>query len=183
MPEILLIALSLAMDAMAVSISASIACPQGGVKQALRLGIWFGAFQFAMPLVGFFLGQTLLGYVSTLAPWIAFALLAFIGGKMLWDNMTDGGEEKIDANGLTNRKLCLLAVATSIDALATGVSAAFMSMPLWISCGVIGVVAFVLSVVGALAGNYLGERFQRFAGLLGGIVLIGIGVKFLLQSL
>lgn len=85
MLEIVFVAFSLALDAAAVSVAVSAACPQGGVKQALRLGLWFGSFQFFMPLLGFHLGQTLTAHLSALAPWLAFALLTYIGGKLLWD--------------------------------------------------------------------------------------------------
>lgn len=183
MTEILLIAFSLALDAMAVAVSAGCAYPRGGVRLALRLGLWFGGFQFAMPLAGFLLGRTLLRYVRSLAPWLAFALLAFLGGKLLWDSVSPRSEPVWDRGGPSNARLCLLAVATSLDAMATGVSAACMALPLWLSCAVIGLVAFLLSVFGVLAGRSLGARLHRWAGVLGGGVLIAIGAKFLLESL
>ena len=177
-----LIALSLAMDAMAVSVSAGIACRGSAVKQGLRLGCWFGAFQFAMPLVGFLLGQVLASYIEAVAPYIAFALLAFIGGRMIWDAFQeeDGGE---DMSSLSNGKVCVLAIATSIDALAVGVGASMMAMTLLPSCVIIGVVAFALSFLGAVAGRKLGQRFNTWAQVAGGLVLIGIGLKFLIEKL
>lgn len=179
--QALLIALSLAMDAMAVSVSAGIACRGSAVRQGLRLGLWFGAFQFAMPLVGFALGQVLAAYVEAVAPYIAFALLAFIGGRMIWDALAPGGEE--DLSDLSNAKVCLLAIATSIDALAVGVGASLMAMPLLPSCAIIGAVAFALSFLGAVVGRKLGQRFNTWAQVAGGVVLIGIGLKFLLETL
>lgn len=180
--QAVLIALSLAMDAMAVSISAGLACKGSTVRLGLRLGAWFGAFQFAMPLLGFALGQAMAAYVEAVAPYIAFALLAFIGGRMVWDAVAPGGENE-DLSVLSNKKVCLLAIATSIDALAVGVGAAMMEMPLLLSCLIIGVVAFALSLFGAVVGGRLGRRFHRWAQAAGGAVLIGIGLKFLLERL
>lgn len=182
MLRLLLIAISLAMDAMAVSISVGLACPSSALRQGVRLGLWFGAFQFGMPLLGFLLGHTLSSYVEAAAPWIAFALLAFIGGKMIWDALQPG-EESEDLSCLTNGKLCLLAVATSIDALAVGVGASLMGMPLLWSCTVIGLTAFALSFLGAVVGRRLGDVFQTYAQAAGGLVLVVIGFKFLLERL
>ena len=177
-----LIALSLAMDAMAVSVTAGIACRGSALRQGLRLGAWFGAFQFAMPLIGFALGQALASYVEAVAPYIVFALLAFIGGRMVWDAL-QGEEDQEDMSNLSNSKVCLLAIATSIDALAVGVGASLMELPLLPSCVIIGVVAFGLSFFGAVAGRKLGQRFNTWAQVAGGLVLIGIGLKFLLERL
>ncbi len=181
--QALLIALSLAMDAMAVSVSAGLACKEGSAARVgLRLGAWFGCFQFAMPLIGFALGQAMAAYVEAVAPYIAFALLAFIGGRMVWDAVSPGDKDE-DLSTLSNKKVCLLAIATSIDALAVGVGAAMMEMPLLLSCVIIGVVAFALSFLGAVVGRRLGQRFNRWAQAAGGVVLIGIGLKFLLERL
>lgn len=185
MVRLLLIAVSLALDAMAVSVSVGVANPAGGLRQGLRLGAWFGAFQFIMPLLGFLLGRTLAGYVSAVSPYIAFALLAFIGGRMVWDALSakKDGEDDADYAHLPWQRLLLLAIATSIDALAVGVSAAFMDFPLLLSCCVIGAVAFALSVLGALVGKALGGLFQTCAQLAGGVILILMGGKFLLEQL
>lgn len=184
MVQLLLIAVSLALDAMAVSISVGVANPRAAWKQGLRMGLWFGAFQFGMPLLGFLLGQTLSAYVEAVAPFIAFALLAFVGGRMVLDSLQNKDCEVPGAMGeLTVRRLFALAVATSIDALAVGVSAAFMALPLLLSCAVIGVTAFLLSVLGAVVGRKLGCAFQRRAQVLGGCVLILIGLKFLIERL
>lgn len=185
MLKLLLIAVSLALDAMTVSISVGMSDPQAALKQGLRMGVWFGAFQFAMPLIGFLLGSTLSAYVAFAAPYIAFALLAFVGGRMVMDALQNKNCEVPSAaySTLTAKKLFALAVATSIDALAVGVSAAFMALPLLLSCSVIGVTAFLLSLVGALVGRKLGCAFQRWAQVLGGVVLILIGLKFLIERL
>lgn len=185
MIQLLLIAVSLALDAMAVSVSVGIANPRAALKQGLRMGLWFGAFQFGMPLLGFLLGRTLSVYVEAVAPFVAFALLAFVGGRMVLDSLQNKDCQLPEAasGDLTARRLFALAVATSIDALAVGVSAAFMALPLLLSCTVIGVTAFLLSLLGALVGKKLGCVFQRWAQVFGGCVLILIGLKFLIERL
>ena len=179
---IFLIAVSLALDAFAVSVSSGIAIPGFGWRQAARMGLWFGFFQFMMPLIGWFLGSSVSGYIEAVDHWVAFGLLALIGGRMAWGALR-GGEEEAAPADLTAKRLCLLAIATSIDALAVGVSMAFMAVPVLASAVVIGVVAFVLSVVGGLAGRRLGGLFQKRAELVGGLVLIAIGVKILIEHL
>ena len=184
MIEIFLIAVSLALDAFAVSVSSGISIPGFGWRQAAKMGLWFGAFQFAMPLLGWLLGTGVSQYIQAVDHWIAFALLAIIGGKMAWEALRSGcGEEDEAVEDLSARRLCLLAIATSIDALAVGVSMAFMQVNIWFAAIVIGVVAFVLSVAGGLVGRRLGCLFQRRAELVGGLVLIGIGIKILAEHL
>ena len=182
MVEIFLIAVSLALDAFAVSVSSGISIPGFGVKQAARMGLWFGAFQFMMPVAGWLLGSSVSQYIETVDHWVAFALLAVIGGRMAWGSLRGGEEDEAPAD-LSARRLCLLAIATSIDALAVGVSMAFMNVPVLASAVVIGMVAFVLSLVGGLVGKRLGGLFQRRAELVGGLVLIAIGVKILIEHL
>lgn len=183
MLQVILIALSLAMDAMAVSVSVGLSCPGSAVRQGVRLGLWFGGFQFAMPLVGFLLGQTLSSYIQAAAPWIAFILLAFIGGRMVLDALQPQGETPEDMSCLSTGRVCLLAIATSIDALAVGVGASLMGLPLLLSCAIIGVTAFALSLFGAALGRRLGQAFHTYAQVAGGLVLVGIGLKFLLERL
>ncbi|MBM6871140.1 manganese efflux pump MntP family protein [Pseudoflavonifractor phocaeensis] len=182
MIEILLIAVSLALDAFAVSVSSGISVPGFGWKQAVKMGLYFGVFQAAMPLIGWFLGSSLSGYITAVDHWIAFGLLALIGGRMVWGTLKDGAEEEVPAD-LSAGRLMMLAVATSIDALAVGVSMAFMKVDIAVAAAVIGLVAFVLSVVGGLAGRRLGNLFQQKAELVGGLVLIGIGLKILVEHL
>ena len=179
--EIFLIAVSLALDAFAVSVSSGISIPGFGGRQAVKMGLWFGGFQFAMPLIGWLLGTSVSQYIEAVDHWVAFALLAIIGGRMVWGALRHGAGEEEAPPDLSARRLCLLAIATSIDALAVGVSMAFMNVPVLLSAVVIGVVAFGLSVVGGLAGRRLGALFQRRAELVGGLVLVGIGVKILVE--
>lgn len=182
MISIFLIAVSLALDAFAISVSSGLSVPGFGKKQAVTMGLWFGGFQFAMPLIGWFLGSSISGYIAAIDHFVAFGLLAFIGGSMVW-NTLKGGEEEAAPPDLSPRRLCLLAIATSIDALAVGVSMAFMEVNILLSAIIIGVVAFILSVIGGLAGRRLGGLFQQRAELVGGLVLIGIGVKMLIEGL
>ena len=180
--EIFLIAVSLALDAFAVSVSSGISIPGFSGRQAVKMGVWFGGFQFAMPLIGWFLGSSVSQYIEAVDHWVAFGLLALIGGRMVWGALKAGaGEEEEVPPDLSARRLCLLAIATSIDALAVGVSMAFMKVDILVSALVIGVVAFGLSVVGGLVGKRLGALFQRRAELVGGLVLVGIGIKILAE--
>ena len=180
--QILLIALSLAMDAFAVSVSTGIAVPGFGPRQAARIGAWCGAFQFAMPLIGWFLGSSVKSYIEAVDHWIAFGLLFLIGGNMVREALF-GGEEEAPVVDLSHRRLFLLALATSIDALAVGVSLAFVEVNILLAAAVIGIVAFLLAMTGGLLGRRLGELFQRRATLLGGLVLVFIGVKILAEHL
>ena len=181
MISILLIALSLAMDAFAVSVSTGIAVPGFGPRQAARIGLWCGAFQFLMPLTGWFLGSSVRTYIEAVDHWIAFGLLALIGGNMIRQALSGGEEEAV--TDLSVRRLFLLALATSIDALAVGVSMAFMEVNILLSSAVIGVVASLLAMVGGLLGRRLGQLFQKRATLLGGAVLVCIGLKILIEHL
>ena len=182
MLQILLIALSLAMDAFAVSVSTGIAVPGFGPKEAARIGAWCGFFQFAMPLAGWFLGSSVKSYIEFIDHWIAFGLLALIGGGMIREALSGGEEEAV--TDLSVRRLFFLALATSIDALAVGVTLAFdSSVNILLSAAVIGIVAFLMAMVGGLLGRRLGELFQKRATLLGGLVLVGIGLKILLEHL
>ena len=129
MVEIFLIAVSLALDAFAVSVSSGISIPGFGPRQAVKMGLWFGTFQFLMPLLGWLLGSSVSQYIEAVDHWVAFGLLAVIGGKMAWESLRRGcGEEDEAPPDLSARRLCVLAIATSIDALAVGVSMAFMSV-------------------------------------------------------
>ena len=183
MIEVFFIALSLALDAFAVSVSTGISMPGFGWKQSARMGLWFGLFQFLMPLAGWSLGRGVAEYIEAFDHWVAFGLLAVIGGRMVWESLGGAEEEKKLSGALTAGRLCLLAVATSIDALAVGVSMAFMQVDIVLSALLIGVVAFVLSLLGGLLGNRLGGLFETWAQAAGGVTLIVIGGKIVLEHL
>ena len=179
---IFLMAVSLALDAFAVSTSTAIATPGFRKRDAVKMGVWFGGFQFAMPLLGWLLATGLSRYIVAVDHFVAFALLGFVGGKMVWDSFDQTCE--VGSADLSAKRLCLLAVATSIDAMAAGVSMAFMpDINIWLACTVIGAVAFALSFMGGVLGKHLGCLFQKRAQLVGGLVLIAIGTKTLIEHL
>lgn len=177
--SVFLIAFSLALDAFAVSVSCGISVRGFSWRQALEMGCWFGAFQFIMPLIGWFLGSRVSVYIKAFDYLVAFLLLTLIGGRMILEAVK--GEEDAAVTALTVGRLAALAVATSIDALAVGVPMAFMEIDILSAAAVIGLVAFALSVLGGLLGRQLGVLFRRRATIAGGLVLIGIGVKMLIQ--
>ena len=187
--SIFLIAIGLAMDAFAVSVSNGILIKKITLSVVLRFGLFFGAFQFAMPIIGWRLGITFSDYIADFDHWIAFGLLSLIGGKMLFDIYQEGKEgvehvaEAEEAKILSLGNMTMLAIATSIDAMAVGVSFAVIDTNIWAASFVIGVVAFVLSVCGVLIGKKLGDVFKKGATLLGAIILISIAFKILIEHL
>jgi putative Mn2+ efflux pump MntP len=177
----LALALGLAMDAFAVSVAAGVQIPSLNRWHVARLAVSFGAFQFLMPVIGWLAGRSLSKWLQAFDHWVAFGLLALIGGKMLWESFRPTAEScKDPTRGWT---LLMLSVATSIDALAVGLSLAFLEVSVWIPSLVIGVVAAVLSALGALFGCRLGQRFGVWAERFGGLVLIAIGVKIVVDHL
>ncbi len=186
MLNVLGIALGLAMDAFAVAIASSVTlgCVTG--RQYFRLSFHFGFFQFMMPVVGWLLGSTLVGWVSRFDHWVAFGLLAFIGGKMVWESLSRGKDEEAGecrADPTRGTNLVILSVATSLDALAVGISFAMLEMTIWLPCLIIGLVAAALTALGLRIGSRLGTRFGKRMELLGGLVLIGIGVRIVIQHM
>lgn len=169
------------MDAFAVSICKGLAMKKITFKQAGIVGLWFGGFQALMPTLGFLLGTTFASFVTVIADWIAFILLALIGGNMIKEALS-GEEEEANAS-LDFKTMLLLAIATSIDAFAVGVSFAFMEIGSLIIPAVlfIGVITFVLSMVGVKVGNVFGTKYKSKAELAGGIILILLGVKIILE--
>ena len=155
------------------------------VRQALVIALFFGGFQALMPLVGWALGTQFEQFITPVDHWIAFALLAFIGGKMLWDSFHEDDEGMACAadGRLDLRELTMLAVATSIDALAVGITFAFLRVDIVLSVGLIGATTFLLSLAGVAVGHRFGARYEKPATIVGGVVLILIGVKILLEHL
>ena len=180
--ELFLIAVGLSMDAFAVSIGKGLGMRKLDVRQALVIALFFGGFQALMPVIGWALGEQFAHYVTAVAHWIAFALLAFIGGKMLWDAFhEDGGLEEEDVARLSIRELLLLAIATSIDALAVGVTFAFLDVNIVPAVTLIGVTTFVISFGGVVIGHQFGSRWEKASTVAGGIILICIGIKIVLD--
>lgn len=176
------LAVGLSMDAFAVSVCKGLAMKKINVRQAGLVGLWFGGFQALMPALGFLLGKTFAGFVDAFADWIALILLALIGANMVKESFTKQDTKKENAS-LAFREMLMMAVATSIDAFAVGVSFAFMGIGSLIVPAVlfIGVTTFVLSVAGVKVGNVFGVKYKSKAELAGGIVLILIGVKIILE--
>lgn len=180
---ILLIAVSLAMDAFAVSISNGVCIRGFGKKDAVRQAIFFGGFQFLMPILGWVLGSSVKVYIEAFDHWIAFILLLLIGVNMIHESLKGEEGKNEECCLLTNRVLFIQAVATSIDALAVGISFAILNVNILQAGIIIGVVSFIISCIGAFAGKCLGDKMQSKAEVLGGIVLILIGTKILIEHM
>ena len=175
--SIFMIGIGLSMDAFAVSIARGMTMKKEDLlRYALTLGFFFGVFQAVMPLIGWWAGSYFQEFIASIDHWIAFGLLAIIGGNMIRESLR--GEES-----LTLKTILILAVATSIDALAVGISFAFLQVHIWTAITVIGVTTFVLSFIAVYLGNRLGDLLEKYAGILGGIILILIGTKILLEHL
>lgn len=188
--ELALIALGLSMDAFAVSICKGLGMRELNYRQALLVALFFGGFQGLMPLIGWVLGVQFQQYIVSFDHWIAFLLLAFIGGKMVFDalrNDLDSSENACGPDFVTSsldiKQLLLLAIATSIDALAIGITFAFLEVDIISAVICIGAITFCLAFIGVLVGNKFGAKYEKPATILGGIVLILIGLKILLEHL
>jgi putative Mn2+ efflux pump MntP len=176
--EVFILAVALSMDAFAVSIGLGSKHKKEVNSLALMSGIYFGLFQALMPMIGYLGGKGLLGWVESYAPWIAFILLVAIGGKMIYESFSEGIEDDIAI--ITHRVMLMLAIATSIDAMAAGFTLTILDVNPFVACAIIGVTTFVFSWVGVLVGNKSGTWLESKAELFGGIVLILIGLKVLL---
>ena len=177
---ILLIAVGLAMDSLAVSISGGIVMRPFCMRQALRLAFTMGIFQGGMTLLGWLMGVSFSSYITTFDHWIAFVLLGFLGGKMIYESF---GEEETTISSFSTKTLLTLGVATSIDALAVGVSMAFLKTGVYFPAFIIGFVTFTLSLIGVLSGYRFGKIKGINVELFGGIILIIIGIKILVEHL
>ena len=175
------------MDAFAVSVCKGISVKDADWKQSAQVGLWFGLFQALMPLAGYFAGNRFLDIISSWDHWIAFALLLFIGLNMVREGLKDAkGEQECFGecghNDLGFKTMLMAAIATSIDALAVGVSfVAISDLNIWAAVGIIGIVTFAFSVVGVRAGTRIGKKFAAKAEITGGIILICIGLKIVLE--
>ncbi len=183
--ELLLIGVGLSMDAFAVAICKGLGMSRLNMKQAAVIALFFGAFQAIMPFIGWAAGSWLADLITPIDHWVAFVLLAFVGGKMLWDafhEQDDDDPDEMDAK-LDLKELLMLAIATSIDALAVGITFAFLQVSIVPSITIIGCTTFVISFAGVAVGHIFGARFEKPATIVGGVVLILIGVKILLEHL
>ena len=180
--EILLVAIGLSMDAFSVSICKGLTTKRFSWRMALICGLWFSLFQMLMPLIGYFLGSQFRQLIESVDHWIAFGLLLLIGANMIREALSNE-EENADNGTLDFKTMFLLAIATSIDALAVGVSFACIQVKIWSSVLVIGITTFLFSVLGVKIGNVFGSKFEKSAQIIGGIILILIGLKILLEHL
>ena len=179
--ELLLIAIGLSMDAFSVSICKGLTTKKFSWRMALVCGLWFGFFQVLMPIIGYFLGAQFQEMIEAYDHWIAFGLLFLIGANMIREAVW--GKEESQDGSLGFKTMLLLAIATSIDALAVGISFACIRVKLWSSVIVIGLTTFAFSVLGVKIGNVFGSKYEKSAEIIGGIMLILIGLKILLEHL
>ena len=181
--SILMIGIGLSMDAFAVSLTMGLnTTKENKLKIAIKAGIFFGLFQGLMPLIGWLLGVKFTNSIKWIDHWIAFGLLGFIGGKMIYESLT-GDEEEENEVDFSNKKFLILAIATSIDALAVGVSFAFLSVNIISSAIIIACTTFVLSFAAVYVGRVFGKVLKSKSELIGGIILVIMGIKILIEHL
>lgn len=182
--ELFLIGVGLSMDAFAVSVCKGLNMRDKiNYKHAGLIALFFGGFQALMPIIGYFLGVNFESLIKSFDHWIAFVLLAFLGGRMIYEAVTEKDDEEESDGSLKIKELFMLAIATSIDALAVGITFAFLSVNIWSAVSIIGVTTFILAFAGVIIGNKFGSRYKSKAEIAGGIILILIGTKILLEHL
>ena len=179
--ELLLLGVGLSMDAFAVSVCKGLAVQRADKKTAVVCGLWFGFFQALMPVIGFFLGRIFADAIEAVDHWVAFGLLSIVGVNMIKEALED--EESSADTDLSPKAMLPLAVATSIDALAVGVSLAMAEVNIWTAVALIGVTTFLLSAAGSLVGGVFGRKYEKKAEIFGGVTLILLGLKILLENL
>ena len=179
--ELLLLSVGLAMDAFAVSICKGISMKKMNWKKAIIIGLYFGGFQALMPTIGYFLGAAFQSLITSIDHWIAFILLGIIGGGMIKESFGDDEENRND--DVSFKTMIVLAIATSIDALAIGITFAFLNVNLVLAISLIGIITFILSVFGTKIGNRFGDKYEKKAEFLGGVILVLLGIKILLEHL
>ena len=179
--ELLLLSIGLAMDAFTVSICKGISMRKMNWKKAIIIGLYFGGFQALMPTLGYFLGTAFQSLVTSVDHWIAFVLLGIIGGEMIKESFEIDSENQND--DVSFKTMIILAIATSIDALAVGITFAFLNVNLGLAVSLIGIITFILAVAGTKIGNRVGDKYEKKAEFVGGVILILLGVKILLEHL
>ena len=178
--ELLLLSVSLAMDAFAVSICGSmVLTPADRTAGALRFGIWFGFFQFLMPIIGYFGAISFIDYITAYDHWLAFALLLYLGVNMI----REAKEACSVKHSYTTKEMAVLAIATSIDALAVGITFSFLEVNIVEAITIIGVVTFIISAAGVFVGNIFGNKYKTKAEFAGGLILVLLGIKILLEHM
>lgn len=180
--ELIILAFGLAMDAFAVSICKGLAMKKTGIKEGAIVGLWFGGFQAAMPLIGYFLGKAFEKYITSLDHWIAFILLGLIGAMMIKESF-EKDEDEADAS-LSVKTMVVMAIATSIDALAVGISFGVLpDVNITAAVSLIGIITLALCMVGVKIGNVFGAKYKSKAEFAGGIILVLLGTKILIEHL
>lgn len=177
--ELILLAVVLAMDAFAVSVCKGISVKELGVKHGISCAVYFGFFQALMPLIGYFAGKSLATVIADYDHWVAFILLSFIGISMIRESRSD----KEVSSDFGFKGMIIMALATSIDALAIGVTLAFLNVDIIVAAGFIGIITAIISYIGVMLGNIIGKKYGKTAELVGGIVLIILGAKILFEHL
>lgn len=185
MTELVIIAVGLAMDAFAVAVCKGLNMRKISHKQTALIALFFGGFQAGMPLIGWFIGSKFAHYITSIDHWVTFVLLGIIGGKMIWESFKDDDECECCESRLDLKELTALAIATSIDALAVGVAFAltYERNQVFVAVVLIGVITAALSAVGVLIGHKFGAKYKNKAEFAGGVVLVLMGTKFLLEGL
>ena len=179
--EIIAISVGLAMDAFAVSICKGLSMKKMNYKNAIIIALYFGIFQALMPVIGYFLGIGFEHIITRIDHWIAFILLAVIGLNMIRESFKKDDDERND--NIDFKTMIILAIATSIDALAVGITFAFLKVDLTLSISLIGIITFVISLIGVKIGNVFGDKYEKKAEIFGGVILILLGIKILLEHL
>ena len=183
--ELVLMGVGLAMDAFAVSVCKGLGMKKLNKKQAVVIGLYFGGFQALMPFLGWVLGSQFQQYITSIDHWIAFILLGFIGGKMIVEAVKEWNEEdivEVKDQPLDHKNMFMLAIATSIDALAVGITFAFLDTPIIEAITIIGITTMIISIAGVVIGNYFGGKYKHKAELVGGIILVLLGVRILIMG-
>lgn len=181
--EIILLGIGLSMDAFAVSVCKGLAVRRVSMKHLCIAGLWFGGFQALMPLLGYLLGSAFYRYIMSFDHWVAFILLGFIGGKMIMEALGDEDQISDTDSSFGAAVMLIMAIATSIDALAVGITFAFLKVNILKAVAIIGITTFVFSAAGVKIGSVFGSRYKKRAELAGGAILVLIGVKILLEHL
>lgn len=185
--ELILIGFSLAMDAFAVSVCQGVQMKKVDFKQAFVIAFLFGLFQALMPLIGYFIGDQFIDYIASFDHWVVFAVLGAIGFKMIYDGIFKKNEqEKValnDEGKLSYKTLILLAIATSIDALAVGVTFSMVGYNIWLAVSIVGIITLLLCLGAVYIGHFFGDKLKNKAEIIGGVVLVLIGLKILLEHL
>lgn len=179
--ELLLLGIGLAMDAFAVSICKGLSMKKMNWKSAIIIALYFGMFQAVMPIIGYILGNAFESFVTSIDHWIAFILLCFIGGSMIKESFDSEDENKNDK--VDFKTMIVLATATSIDALTIGITFAFLDVNIVLAVTIIGIITFMLAIIGVKIGNKFGDKYQNKAEFFGGLILILLGLKVLLEHL